>query len=170
MKHFLTLGAGCALLGIGSLPAQAQFDMSKVTMGIRAGAFFPFDDSMRDLSDIWFTLGIEGEFSAALIPNATTVVSVDWMSYNSGARDNVFPIIVSQRWYTGELGRRTYFQVGIGAAVTDFGPADFLFAARGGVGMEFTEQYFVEANLFWTEKDKADNRVFGVAGYVGIRF
>ncbi len=172
MKRLLTLsalGAACAL----TLPATAQngLDLESSRISVRVGAFFPFDAELRNLDTIWFQAGLDFEFSASLFRNAVTVISADWMSRVSGARDNAFPIFFSQRWYSGgDEGGRTYWHAGIGAAVTDFQPADLLFAARAGVGREFGERMFVEGNVMWSDEDKGGRSVTGASAFVGFRF
>lgn len=171
MKRILTI-AGIGATAALTLPVSAQtVDFENVNLSLRAGAFAPFDNDLKNLDDVWFQMGLDFEFEAALFRNATTVVSVDWLTRTSGARDNAFPMIVSQRWYSGDDdGPRFYWHVGIGATASDFRPADFLFTARAGVGMQVNSRIFFEANVMWSEEDKGQRAVTGVSGFVGVRF
>lgn len=169
MKRIFTLIAATAAIFSTSV-AQGDFDDVRFDFTLRAGVFFPFDDNMSDLSDIWFAAGFDVEVDRGLIPGASTVISVDSMTHNWWSEHVTFPININQRWYSGDWPRRTYFQVGIGVAANDFQPADTVFGARAGVGMEWNETILFEADVFWSEEDTTDTSVLGVAGYVGWRF
>ncbi|MBV6503230.1 MAG: hypothetical protein AKCLJLPJ_01296 [Fimbriimonadales bacterium] len=173
MKRFFVMGAACALV-CAATSAQAQRLDERLEkesqFSVRAGAFLPFEDVLTDVADVWFGAGADIEIPIHLFQNSVTVFSLDWFTHNSGSRDNIFPAMVSQRWYSGPLGQRTYFQVGIGAAFVDFVPSDTLFAARGGIGMEINDMAFVEANFYWTEEDDNGITASGIAAFVGVRF
>ncbi len=177
MKRFLALGV-CAGVMATATPAfagnntqSANDTFSMAMFSGRAGVFMPFDDSLSDLENIWFTLGFDMEFAVGVIRGAKTVVSVDWITHNGGARDNAFPITINQRWYQqGNAGNRSYFQLGIGASINDFTPSDTVFIGRAGLGWEFNESMFFEANLIFGQEDDAGANVTGVAGFIGMRF
>lgn len=169
MKRLLTaLAAFCAL----AVSSAAQTNWADVPMqfALRAGAFLPVEDELQDLDEVWFSLGVDAEFDRGLTPGATTLLSLDWFSRNGGANANAFPLTLSQRWYTGVWPKRTYFQVGIGPVFTDFQPADTVFGARGGIGMEFNDRFFAEANFYWSDDTTQNFGVIGAAGFFGIRF
>lgn len=173
MKRFLTTGAisaGVLALSSGAI-AQTSEEWSHSQLSGRIGASIPFENELRDLAKLWFALGVDLEVPGRLVPNAQTVVSLDWTSHSGGAHANIVPITVSQRFYTGLYGNRTWFQVGIGGTMLDFSPSDFVFSARAGVGFEFKANYFFEADVLWTDKHGSTNvSGSGVAAYIGIRF
>lgn len=169
MKRLLTAAVAlCAL----AVPSIAQDNWADVPMhfALRGGIFWPIEDELQDLDEIWFSLGADAEFERGFLTGASTVLSLDWFSRNGGASNNAFPLMVSQRWYMGVWPKRTYFQVGIGPVFTDFKPADIVFGARGGVGMEFNDRFFAEANLYWSDDTKQDVGVIGIGGFFGVRF
>jgi hypothetical protein len=171
MKRFLVFAGFAASLSVGSV-AHAQlggvFDTS--TFSARAGIYLPADQGLRDFNTIWFAAGADLEIPKGLVSGASTVISVDWFTYNGGGRNNVFPVILSQRFYTNHSGQAAYFQVGIGAAFADFGQSDTVFAARGGVGIQMNERFFLEANAYWTERPALSAAATGVAVFGGVRF
>lgn len=172
MKRLLTLGAIGSAFAL-ALPAAAQsgLDFENTRLSLRAGGFVPIDEDTRDLDNFWFAAGVDFEFDASLVKGAVTVISVDWLTRVSGARDNAFPIVVSQRWYSSQdPGRRSYWHVGIGATASDFRPADILFTARAGIGLEMNERVFFEANIMWSDEDHGNRSVTGGTAFVGIRF
>lgn len=169
MKRLLmAMAALCAL----SVSSTAQKDWADVPMqfALRGGIFLPVEDELQDLDNVWFALGGDAEFDRGFVAGANTVLSLDWFSRNGGANANAFPLMVSQRWYTGRWPNRTYFQVGIGPVFTDFKPADIVFGARGGVGIELNDRFFAEANFYWSDDTKQDVGVIGAAGFLGVRF
>jgi hypothetical protein len=173
MKRIFAPGAfALALLAGGSAAyAQNSEDWAKSRLSGRIGAFLPFENELRDLAKIWLTLGVDLEVPGRLFPQAQTVVSIDWATHNGGTNANIVPITLSQRWYSGEVGNRTYWQAGIGGAMLDFSPSDFVFSAKAALGVEFKENYFVEADIFFTDKHGSTNvSGSGAAVYFGIRF
>lgn len=172
MKRLLTLG-GIGAISALTMPVSAQnIDFENVNLSLRAGAFVPFDTDLKNLDDVWFQMGLDFEFQPALFPNGTTVFSVDWLTRAGGAFDNAFPLIVSQRWYAGpdEDGPQAYWHVGIGATVSDFRPADLLFTARAGIGLQLSSRVFIEANVMWSDEDNGNRAVTGASGFIGMRF
>jgi hypothetical protein len=150
--------------------AQADWKDVPLQFALRAGAFAPTERELRDLDNVWFAAGADVEMMKGLFPNATTVISLDWMSRNGGSDSNVFPLTVSQRWYQGNWPTRTYFHLGIGPTFTDFRPSDVVFGARGGFGFEVSDRLFFEANFYWSDEVVQGFNVIGGAGFVGVRF
>lgn len=178
MKRFLTLCA-CAGILVAATPGFSTTSTKRpddtFTLAVfsgRAGIYLPFDESLTDLDNSWFSAGIDVEFPTGLMHGARTVVSLDWITHNSGSRDNAFPITLNQRWYTATngSGQRTYFQIGLGLAVVDFTPSDTLFVGRAGFGWEWNDNLFFEANIIVSGDDSNNNNITGVGGFLGIRF
>lgn len=162
--------AAAALLPLASAHAQTEKWATSQISG-RIGAGVPLEDDLRDRADIWFALGLDLEMSYRLFSGAETVFSIDWLTHSGGDSDNIFPFTLSQRWYTGIPGSRTYFHAGIGASILDFDPSDFVLSGRAGFGFEFRDQYFMEFNLFVTDQHGSNN-ISGssAAAYIGMRF
>lgn len=176
MKRILTICA-CALViatpNMASTNGKTPEDtFSLAVFSGRAGAFMPFDDSLSTLDEVWFSFGLDVEFPTGLLNRAKTVVSIDWITHNSGSKNNAFPITINQRWYSASNGstQRTYFHLGIGVSIVDFTPSDTLFTGRAGFGWEWNENLFFEANFILSGEDKSGNNITGVGGYLGIRF
>ncbi|MCH8274400.1 MAG: hypothetical protein IH851_06400 [Armatimonadetes bacterium] len=173
MKRFLVIGALGAALTMSTTPglAQQEFEFeSRSRFSFRAGGYFPFETALSDLEDVWFALGADLEVPLTLVPNATTVFSVDWFSFNGGSGMNAFPVLINQRWYSGPWGQRTYVQVGAGGAFLDFGTSEFVVAARVGFGFEFNDLLFFEASFYWTDDHTGGGAATGAAGFIGARF
>lgn len=170
MKRFLAICGATAVIAAAAIPASAQNALNEGQFSARIGLFLPFESALRNPADIWFAAGGDYELNRGLFPNAATVFSVDWYSQNGGARGNVFPLIISQRFYSQGVERRTYFQVGLGAAIIDQNNSDTVFALRGGVGMDFNDRFFWEANFLWTGDPSGGTSATGAAGFLGVRF
>jgi len=169
MKRLLAaVAATCAI----AVPAAAQFGRSldQGTFAGRFGIFFPAEQNLRDFEDIWFAMGVDFEIPQGLFQGAMSVIAIDWFTYNGGSRNQAFPITFNQRFYRGSGISRMYFQVGAGVAVLDFGVSDNVFCARGGVGMEFNERNFAEANFVWVDSSTASSDASGFTIQYGIRF
>lgn len=175
MKRFFTiLVSGAALAAAVPAFSQASEVLQNGRYGLRLGAFLPFDEDLRDMANIWFGAGLDFEIEQGLFENATTVLSLDWFTQNGGTSGNIFPMIISQRWNTFSEKRRTYFQGGIGATILNFGTAtggtEVVFGARAGVGIEFNDRYYGEANFFWSDSKNGLPQGTGIGIYGGMHF
>lgn len=171
MNRLLTAAAAIGAIA-AAIPASAQFGsaLDKGTFSGRFGIFLPAEQNLRDLEDIWFSAGLDFELQQGIVKNAVTVLSIDWFTYNGGSQNQAFPITFNQRFYRGNGITRMYFQVGAGLAVLDFGVSDNVFCARGGIGMEFNERNFAEANFVWVDSSTAGSDASGITVHYGIRF
>src|SRR6201999_1282616 len=87
--------------------------------------------------------------------DSETYLSADWFfRSSSGERGNVFPLALNQRWYSNVRGTklsnygRTYFSLGVGAAIIDVRHASATeFLGRGAIGVEFGPHVIAEAVL-----------------------
>ncbi len=172
MKRFLLGGSVAAAITFGALPAQADLDdrLSEAQITFRVGGYIPFEKALRDKATVWINVGGDLEMNFSLFKEGMTVLSLDWMTNTGGKRNNIFPVMLSQRYYSGHFGQRTYFHVGLGVAFVDLVPSDAVFGLKAGIGMEWTENTIAEANLFWMDETKGGAKAMGVTVSAGIRF
>ncbi len=177
MKGILSLAACAATLGL-SAGAFAQFggthtlDATPNQFNIRGGIILPIDNSLRDLNNAWIGVGLDYRFEKSLLKLGETYLSIDWIGQSSSGTDfNVFPVMLNQRfWGEGTPGARTYTFLGLGVVFFDAGPADSVYAVRGGVGKELNNMVFVEGALTLSGKDDNGRVANNLGFYVGYRF
>lgn len=178
-KKFMAM----ALAAIGIVGgAMAQSDDTRIDatpsyLTFRGGLLFPLDDNLRESSDLFGAIGIDYEFPSQLIRGSTTYFSAEWWFRTSnGDNGNVFPLAFNQRWYTGHQNRfyeggRSYFFVGIGAAIIDVaGKSSAKWMLRGGVGTEIGPNIIAEGVLTWSDESSTRVSATGVGVYLGYKF
>lgn len=167
-----TLIALAALAGAAFSNAQAV--TTPTNLALRIGYAYPIDNTTRDVVKNFIGVGFDYFFDRSLLQGGETTLSVDWLGKSgSGAKGNVFPIMLNQRWYNpnsmGEDNNRSYFFLGAGVAVIDITSTKTVLAGRGGFGMEFGEHIFGEVNVVLS--DNANGARATSAGvYLGYRF
>ncbi|HVL38041.1 MAG TPA: hypothetical protein VM328_01500 [Fimbriimonadaceae bacterium] len=183
MKRFLSIAACAAAIGVSS-SAQAQyteggdvFDATPWGFAFRIGYAFPLDDNLREVSDSFFSFGIDYYLSRPFFRTGETYFSLDWYGKTiSGQKGNFFPLMVNHKWYTERApltapeGHRSYFFAGLGAVFMDTANSDVVIGARGGVGVELGPYFFAEGAL--TISERASGRVHAntIGAYLGYRF
>lgn len=176
----LHIAASVAALGIMGA-AVAQNNNAPSDFSLRAGIVFPFNSGMSDASTIWGGAGLDYFFPTQTLhfgKNSETFFSADWFwRGTSGTRGNVFPLAINQRWYSNVSGTnlsyygRTYFSVGIGAAIIDVNHASATeLLGRASVGVEFNMHVFAEAVLTVSGQSRQDVSANAVGVYLGYRF
>lgn len=175
MKRILAL---VACLGIAAFStAQLNFDDTS-DLQLRLGYVFPFDDDTRNVTGDLLGVGADYFLPGTLIPgaNGESYVSLDWLAKSaSGAKGNMFPIMINQRWYGGDVspytyGQRSYYFVGLGIAVIDIVTTDTVLAGRIGAGMEFGEHLFGEATFVISGEGNGGASATSGGLYIGYRF
>lgn len=163
------------LLVLAALGASA-FSTAQIAeptnLSLRLGWAYPIDNATRDLTRNLIGVGADYYFQRSLFGNGDTTLSVDWLGKSgSGAKGNIFPIMLNQRWYNdvSDDMRRTYFFLGAGVAVIDVNSTDTALAGRAGFGMELSEHIFGEATLIYSDA-AAGARATSVGVYIGYRF
>ncbi|MDK3161119.1 hypothetical protein QPK87_31855 [Kamptonema cortianum] len=169
MKN-LTVLAALGLAAIGS--AQTNYLESPQNISLRLGYVYPVDARMRDVANSYIGVGVDFHTNLRLLEGASTSLSVDWFGKSgSGAKGNAFPIMVNQRWYTGDEydPGRSYFFVGAGIAVVDITSTKTVLAGRVGYGKFVGENIFGE--LAFTYSDGANGaRATALGFYLGYKF
>lgn len=173
----LHLAAFAAALGFVGVASAQPIDAAPSNLTFRGGVVFPLDDNLREASDLFFGVGIDYLFPNQIIRagNSETYFSVDWfVKGTSGARGNVFPLAINQRFYSDVSGisryGRTYFTLGLGAAVIDVNRSATRFLVRGGVGVELGPNVVAEAIATFSDKTRDNVRANALGVYVGYRF
>ncbi|HRJ25986.1 MAG TPA: outer membrane beta-barrel protein [Fimbriimonadaceae bacterium] len=172
MKRFWILAG---LVGI-SAAAQAQsspLDLQPANLSFRVNLAYPLDNATRDLTNTLIGVGIDYHFLTQFFKGSQTYLSIDWLGKSgSGAKGNMFPILINQKFYsnTGVDGKgRTYLFGGVGVVFLDITTAKTTIAGQAGFGYEFGPNIFSEFRFLIS--DSANNSKANQIGIsVGYRF
>ena len=171
MKRTLWLAA----LGLAAVAPAVQQDTFGYpsNLSLRLGWVYPIDSVTRDNSRSLIGVGAEYFLDRSLLADGETTISFDWLGKSgSGAKGNIFPILVNQKWYNKNItyyGTRSYVFVGAGIAVVDVNNTKTTIAGRIGFGVELGPRLFAEANLLVS--DNAGGAKANSAGvYFGYKF
>jgi hypothetical protein len=172
----LTLALGAlAMCAVASAQAPStDLGAAAQGFGFRLGAFFPADNKLRDAGTTWTDFGVDYDLQSSLIKNGTTYLSVDWASKGFFGANHFLAATINQRFYGGSKkyagGGAPYFFLGIGGTWADFkGSTGSTWLARGGVGTELNNGWFLEAQ--GVVSPKVNNATLsGVGVSVGYRF
>jgi hypothetical protein len=150
-------------------------DAYPYNMSIKGGVFFPLDDNLRSVDNLFGMLGAEYVFPTQLIRGSETFAEFDWIFHTTASSSvNVFPLTLNQRFWSqpgkGLFGTgRTYFFVGAGVTwIEPKGQAKLTF--HGGLGAELGARTFIETSLYIGEQDSNLLRNSGIGVNVGYRF
>jgi hypothetical protein len=104
MKRLCILAASFGLAAMAS--AQAQ-DITPTNIAIRAGVAYPLDNGTRSITHTLIGAGMDYYFPVRYIRDSDTFLSIDWLGKSgNGAKGNIFPIMLNQKWYSAN---QTYF-------------------------------------------------------------
>ena len=167
MKRTLIIAA----LGMSVLSYAQNFDQP-TNIAVRLGYAYPIDPTTRDLVRGFIGVGVDYFPQLTLLKNAETSISFDWLGKSgSGAKGNVFPILLNQRFYnnseTGE--KKSWFFFGAGVAVVDIVSTKTVWAARVGYGFMLGENLFGEIPFLYTDS-AGSARATSLGFYLGYRF
>ena len=179
MRRFLV--ALCALT-LGAM-ASAQYDPntggstlydSARGFGFRIGAYFPTDGALRNVANTWTDAAVEYDFERGIFKAGTTYAALDWAASKFLGGTHLMAITVNQRFYTRPkryaVGGTPYFFLGAGAGWEDVGGStSTTWLARGGLGAEFQQNYFLEAAALVSPKLHGVNPS-GISVSLGYRF
>jgi len=177
----LHIAASVAALGImGAAVAQTD-NYTPSDFTLRGGIVFPINNGLRDSSNLFGGVGLDYCFprqAVRLGQDSETYFSGDWFFRGtSGGKGNVFPLAINQRWYSKVQGTkldrygRTYFSLGIGAAIIDVSHASGTeILGRGAIGVEFGQHMIAEAVLTISGQTRQDVSANAVGIYLGYRF
>ena len=167
------LGITAMALGLAVISnAQPREDVTPTNLGFRVGVAYPLNDATRDLTKTLIGAGADMYLTTQWLKGSETFVSFDWLGKSgNGAKGNIFPLILNQRWYAKNTvaGKRTYFHVGFGIAFVDITKSRTTLAARGGFGLELGPNISTEINFLLSDNAngaKADS----IGIYLGYRF
>lgn len=175
----LTLVAGVAI----SLPMGAKADLLH-GLSLRAGAFFPSSQSLRDISDV-AAYGGGIDYRVGFIPKLlngeswTTSISADFFyASRSAGQYRYIPVMINQVYtFEEQSGHTPYAGFCLGAVTvggTDNSKGHFPTVTRFGggllVGLNFTKSLYVEAKYLWVDRHGLGASVDGFTTEVGWRF
>ena len=168
MKRTLILAA----LGMSAAGCYAQSYDQPTNVAFRLGYAYPVDSVTRDRVRGFIGVGIDYFPNLTLLRNAETSISLDWLGKSgSGAKGNIFPILLNQRFYndspSGE--RKSWFFFGAGVAIVDVVSTKTVLAARVGYGFMLGENIFGEIPFLYSDS-AGGARATSIGAYVGYRF
>ncbi len=160
-----------ATLGMAAIGYSQQFDQP-TNLAFRLGYVYPIDSVTRDQVRNFIGVGVDYFPNLTLLKNAETSISFDWLGKSgSGAKGNIFPILINQRFYnnseTGE--RKSWFFFGAGVAIVDVVSTKTVWAARVGYGFMLGENLFGEIPFLYSDS-AGSARATSMGFYLGYRF
>lgn len=162
-----------ALAALGAAAFSSAQIGTPTNVAFRLGAAYPLDNTTRDSVKNFIGVGIDYFLERSLVEGGETSLSFDWLGKSgSGAKGNIFPIMLNQRWYNqGSTvdDRKSYFFVGAGVAIVDVTSTKTVLAGRAGYGVLFGEHLFGEMNFVLSD-DANGARATSIGAYIGYRF
>ncbi|MCU0317600.1 MAG: hypothetical protein MUC92_13525 [Fimbriimonadaceae bacterium] len=169
-KLFVLAGIGLAALSFAQ--QKNPFLETPTSISVRGGWVYPIDSNLRDISSSFIGIGLDFSQSFRLLPNAETYFTVDWIGRSgSGAKGNLFPILVQQRFSSTAPGaaNKTYFYFGAGVSVNDLTRTKTVLAGKLGYGIELGTKTFAEFSILYTDGvDSVRGTSLGI--HLGYRF
>jgi hypothetical protein len=171
MKRTLLI-AGLALSAM-SFAEENPFQFP-TGVSLRAGWVYTIDTVTRRNSDTMIGVGLDYYLKRSFIPGGESTVSIDWLGKSaSGAKTNIFPILLTQRVYQGDErvlgGGRSYTWYGAGVAFIDVTNSGTAWCIGGGFGYEFSGNLFGEVRFLYSDA-VGGARATSLGGYIGYRF
>lgn len=170
MKRVCILAAG---LGLAAMASAQSPDITPTNLGVRAGFAYPLDNGTRDITHTLLGVGVDYYFPVRYIKDSDTYLSIDWLGKSgSGAKGNIFPIMLNQKFYSANqtyFGTRSYGFIGLGIAIVDVTSTKTTIAARLGFGVELGPNLFTEG-AFVVSDDANGAKANSVGVYLGYRF
>lgn len=167
MKRTLVL----ASLGIAAFSSAQSFEQPS-NIAFRLGYVYPIDSVTRDTVKGFIGVGADFFPNFQILKNAETTISLDWLGKSgSGAKGNMFPIMINQRFYSNDVSgeRKSWFSFGAGVAIIDITSTKTVLAIRGSYGMMLGENLFAEIPLLYSDS-AGGARATSVGFYIGYRF
>jgi len=169
MKRLCLLAAA---FGASAISFAQNTDYTPTNLAFRLGFAYPLNDVTRDLAKRFIGVGADYYFQTQFIRGSTTYLSIDWLGKSgSGAKGNLFPIMLNQKFYgqAAEGSSRSYGFFGVGVAVVDITSTKTVVAGRLGFGIDMGPNIFAEAAFTITDNAsgaKGDN----VGLWIGYHF
>ena len=167
------LGATVLSAGAFAQVTHTPVDATPYNISIKGIVYFPIDENLRSIDNMFGGAGLEYVFPTQLIRGSETFMEVDALLRTTASGNaTIFPLTINQRFYTtGGIGRggRTFFYLGAGVSWIDpRGQAKL--TGHAGIGTDIGPRTFVEAALYFAEQDKNGLRNSGVGLSIGYRF
>jgi hypothetical protein len=176
LKKLTTLGAATLALALPTIGSAQTTDITPYNFGFRGGFVFPIDEGLRAVDRTFFGIGVDYTLPQfTIFPGAETFLSFDWFVRSRAGGQNVFPILLNQRFYLSPAdaiaNRRTYAFAGLGAVIFDGSPSSTRIGGRVGLGVELGPNLYGEASLFLSDVTRVTGvRATGLGVYLGYRF
>lgn len=165
----LALVSGAAL----AQDSQGRFDPTPYNFSFRLGLVLPSTDPLRAMENNWLGFGMDYTFPKQFFKGSETSVSADYIAKSfSGEHGSFWPIMVNQKFFSGDFGEegRTYFLAGIGVVMFDVSTSDTVFGGKIGAGVEFSKQLFLEGDYYISDASKGNIRAQSLGLWFGYRF
>jgi hypothetical protein len=170
-----TLIALAALMTTGVASAQNggenTLDLSGLTFKI--GTAFPVDNRLSNFADNLLVTGIEVNVPTQFGSGSESYLSFDYFSRNlfGFGKGSALAVTFNQRFLKKSTAvRQTYGFAGLGFAFSDITTSDQLFLVRGGVGINLSQQTFMELAGTFSSTSSNDGALSTVGLYFGYRF
>jgi hypothetical protein len=171
-----TLIALVALMTTGMASAQMQGQTSDLDLGglsFKLGIAFPVDNKLSDFAKNLSAMGIEFNIPTRFGKGTESYLAVDYFSKSVGqfGKGSVVAITYNQRFLknTGAT-RQTYGFGGVGVGFSDITESDQILVLRGGVGINLSDQTFLEAAGTFSSSTSKDGALSTIGLYFGYRF
>lgn len=151
---------------------ERKWDFTPYGYSFRIGVAFPQDNGLKQGDDTFTALGVDFNFGSSVIRRGDSFLSVDMVAREfDGSGGTVWPIMFNNRFYIrGAEDQRTYFIGGIGLNVMDFDDTDYELGARFGMGLELSQQMFLQGTYTFGRKNSDGVRPDHFGVYLGYRF
>ena len=174
MKKTAFALAALAICGISSAQVVGSTtDLGLTGFSVKGGGLLSVDSDLRDFSKTLGLLGVEYRIPTSFLHGGETSLSADFIFKSlSGDRGTIVPILINQKWFlkSPEGGKRKYAVLGAGVSIVDISTSNSVFTLKGAFGVELSDQIFVEAVGYISEKSSSDARINSIGLVIGYKF
>jgi hypothetical protein len=153
------------------MSGDSGLDLSGITFKI--GATFPVDNRLSNFSSSLAVTGVEVNLPNQFAKGTESYLSFDYFSRTilGFEKGSAIAVTFNQRFLRASAAtRQTYGFAGVGVAFADFTTSDTLFLVRGGMGINFGSQTFMEVAGTFSSTSANDGALSTVGIYFGYRF
>lgn len=162
--------------GVASAQSASVPEVNLSGISVRLGVAFPTDNRLRNFSENLSGIGLEFAQNTSIIKNGESYIAIDYISKRIGefSKGSYVPVTYNVRVYSGAADsaavRRTYAFFGAGVAFADFNGSETVAFGRAGLGVQLSQQTFVELTGTFSGSTNATGSLNTVGLYFGYRF
>lgn len=172
MKRVFTIVTIAAIAGVAVAQNSTLSSIDGSGLRLRVGAVYPWESATRKVTKNMVAVGVDFPIMN-LLKKGESYVSVDWYGKSaSGAKGNMFPVMVNQRLYLNDkeaAGSRTYVAIGVGIVHMDVTKAKTAYGARFALGKELSDNLSFEAAMVGST-EASGTRANSIGVFLGYRF